>query len=225
MKTRQSQMYRMLVRVRDFGAAQKSRFPEASLADRLFDTVGPSVQQVEQHAVIRTNALRSTTKSKAEARAALDEALAAMSLTARSIEAVEPSFVNKFQLPRRRSADAMLTAARAFLDHALPNAEILAAHALPIEEFAATVARFEAAVRSRDAGKELNVDAKARIATALDAGMKAARQLDAMVRNHFKADKPMIAMWEQVRYVSYQKPGAKAAATLTNPQLVMSKAA
>lgn len=224
MKRRQFDVYRMLVRVRELGLAEKAQFPETSLAGQLLDQVGESITQVEEFDSTRINSLRRTAKAKAAAKAALWERLSAMSQTARSIEAVEPTFRNKFQLPKRTSADAVLSAGRAFLESAQPLAATFAAHALQVPEFEAALEAFDRAVRDRDTGKAANANARVQIDAALDAGLKAVRRLDAIVRNHIK-DEALVATWEHERRMPDRKGDADEPAATTTPQPIATKAA
>src|SRR5687767_8189929 len=102
MDKRQIRQLEMLVRVRDFGAAHGDRFPEPSRARQSFAAVGEAVERLTAHAVSQMAATRWTSPARVAARAELENALLAISRTARVIEARDPTFTNMFELPRRR---------------------------------------------------------------------------------------------------------------------------
>jgi hypothetical protein len=218
MKKLHFDVYRMLVRVRDFGTANKDQFAEASPAAQMFERVGESVQQLEQFVKQKTTATSLTAKEKAAARRALQVRLSAVNRTARGIAAVDPTFRNKFRLPKKVNTENLLNTGRVFLQEAQPLTDIFAAHALQVADLEAAVTRFEASIRNRDAGKELSAQAKAKIDEALAAAMKAVRLLDAIVRNQLKNDTGLLAIWAQDRIVPYPKPEVATTTTVTLPR-------
>src|SRR5688572_25743494 len=113
----------MLVRVRDFGAARVHLFPDASLAGHAFAGVDAAVKQLSEHAVSQMSARPQRAGTQPTARRALLDALEAISRTARAIKAVEPTFDNKFHLPRQQPSQALLAAGRSFAREAAPVAE------------------------------------------------------------------------------------------------------
>jgi hypothetical protein len=215
MNIRELRQYEMLVRVRDFGVAHGGRFPESSLANQNFTTVTTAVKELTEFAVAQMAATRQIAKARATARAALLESLEAISRTARAIEGSEPGFQNKCLMPRRRNAQALLTAGRLFAQEVAPVAALFIARAMPatfVTDFNAVIERFDKALRSRLAGKGESAAARARIDASFASGFAAAQEVDAMVTNHLREDAATTAAWWQDRRVRYPKYGKRALA-------------
>jgi hypothetical protein len=209
MKKRQLKQYEMLQRVRDFGSKYGTRFPEKSVAGRAFKTVETSVAKLSDHEVERLQRRRDATKARKEAKAALFEMLEDISRTAQAVQLEEPTFPNTFLMPERRSAQAVLTAARLFARNLEAVAAMLMAHAMPetvVADFTRLLETYEAAVRNRDNGKGQTAATLLSIDKAIDNGIVAAKKLDAVVANHLKGDATLIAEWERDRKIGYPRP-------------------
>ena len=114
MTDRQLRQYQMLLRLRDFGTAHAKRFAEGTLAAEAFGSIGNALTQLNTYAVDRLAVRRQSAKARSAARAALVNMMDAISRTARGLQEQAPGFPNTFLMPKRRSAQTVLTAARLF---------------------------------------------------------------------------------------------------------------
>ena len=72
------------------------------------------------------------------------------------------------------------------------------AHDMPedfMEDLDKDIKDFEAAIRDRETGKDMNVAARASIETSMEAGLDAVRRLDAVVPNRLRDDAAAVAVW------------------------------
>jgi hypothetical protein len=201
--------YEMLVRVRDFGTTYADRFPPSSLGGQAFATVKAAVDSLSQHAVSLMSgrgSAREGTTSKAVAREALRDGLDAITRTARAMALDSPGIDDKFRPPRGSNDQTLLNAARAFARDAVPLVPQFVAHDMPsdfLEDLDEDIKDFESAIRDREAGKDMNVAARASIETSMEAGLDAIRRLDAVVPNRLRDDGAAVAVWERARRIEY----------------------
>lgn len=208
----------MLIRVRDFGASRAVFFPAASRGGELFATVATVVTELETHASDQTSstgASREGTTTKAVARAALTETLDAINLTARAIALTTPGLDDQFRLPRKATDQALLAAARSFAEDAFPRKDAFISRDMPatfIEDLNAEIAAFDSAISNKNVKTGSRVEATAAIDDAIDRGMKAAQELNAIVKNKLRDDRPALAAWSSARHVERRSGSASPAA-------------
>ena len=193
--------YEMFVRAHDFGVTHAASFPASSRGGELFAALNAVVSELDKHMEAQTShrsAAAQGTTSKAVARAALRADLEAISRTARAMAFDTPGLADRFHLPRNNSDQALINAARAFAADAAPLKSEFIRHELPadfLDTLNAHIASFEAA------GVEQNRNTGARVAAtqamddAIERGHTIVRQLDAVVRNKFRADQATLAEW------------------------------
>jgi hypothetical protein len=214
--------FEMLVRVRDLGATNASAFPDKSRGAELFAALGATISELDIHATVQTSgksAAQTGTASKATARAALQEDLEAIRRTARAIALDNPAFANNFRLPRGRLNDQqLLTTARAFAADAAPLAAEFIHNELPADFLAdlnADIESFARAGTTQNTSTEAHVAATKAIDAAIERGLTIVRQLDAVVRNKFRADPATLAAWTSASHVErapqHKKPQPKPA--------------
>lgn len=197
----------MLTRVRDFGAARAALFPPAGHAGQLFAAVTAVVEELEAHAAnqsLQTSVTREHTITKAVARAALTEAIEAINLTARAMSLTTPGRDHQFRFPRRHGDQALLAAARAFAEEAVPLKAEFLLREMPanfIEALNADIEALDQAISARNVTTGSQVEATAALDDAIDRGMKAAQELNAIVQNKLRDDKPALAAWTSARHV------------------------
>jgi hypothetical protein len=210
MNSLDTRRYEMLVRVREFGAANTTLFPPSTLGGKAFEAVGMAVIALSDHAVTHVSGrgtAREGTASKAVAREALRDELEAIVRTARAMALDSPGVDDKFRLPRNNGDQAMLNAARAFLKDAAPLKADFTKHDMPddfLDDLQADIEAFEEAIRDHEAGKDTHVAARAGIEAAIDNGLDAVRRLDAIVPNRLRNDPKTLALWERARRVEYR---------------------
>ncbi len=201
--------YEMLVRVRDFGAAHSTAFPEGTLGIQLFAEVNTAVEELGQHAATEVSgrgAAREGTSTKALARSALHQQLEAINRTARALAVETPGLDDKFRMPRRWRDQALLASARAFAQDAEALAPAFIAHAMPksfLTDLDNGIAAYEQALRDHQAGKGRGITAGAHIRATLQAGFNAVVRLDAVVANQLRDDPSSTTLWESIRRVEH----------------------
>jgi len=210
--------YEMLMRVRDFGAAQKSLFPAKTLAGQMMATITATVQELSQHAASQASgvgAAREATSSKAASRATLRDDLDAISRTARALAIDIPGLDDKFCLPRGQSDQLLLSVARAFAQDAAPLADDFIKHEMPatfLDDLHIAINNFEKAFSDHVTGKETHVAASAGIDAAMEKGVLALQRLDAIVHNKLHDHRAMLSAWQRACHVERSRGRAKAAA-------------
>jgi hypothetical protein len=202
MNDREIRKYHMFIEVSDFATANTALFKSLPVAEELFATVSSIVNQLSEHAVAQVSGNSTARKGasvKAILRDELRQDLQAISRTARAIAIKMDGFEDKFQVPRNGNDRLLINAARAFAADAAPFTTEFVKYGLAdnfLEELNRDIELFENAFKEKITGKETRVSATAAIDEAIDQGMDAVRQLDAIVKNRFNNDSAKLAAWE-----------------------------
>jgi hypothetical protein len=201
MNDQEKRTLEMFKRVRDFDAANPGLFSDDSLGRELFDAIGRAVRALEAQAAAESagrGTTRQGTTGKAVAREEILEGLRILRRTARSMSVEIPGVEDKFRPPYKGDDQELLITARA----ALAEAESLRTQFLRREvpeqvfqELAADIAAFEASLTNQHTGKGASTTAAALIDAAIESGMDALRQLDAIVRNKLHNNPALLAAW------------------------------
>ena len=208
MNTTEILSYEMLLRVKDFSASRTADFPAASRAGQLFAEVAAVVAELSNQAAaqsVSAGGALASSAAKARLRASLREDLRALILTARVITAGNPDLRKKFRLPKPGDQQ-LLNAARAFLQEAEPLAAEFPKHEIPPEvlvKFKSDIDSFQAAISERNQTREARVQATARLGILLSRGLKAAQNVDVIVRNKFRTDKASLSAWESASHIEH----------------------
>src|SRR5438128_7773383 len=203
MKFMETRRYEMLVRVRDFGAANGDRFPASTLAGKTFAGVSSTVNDLAGLAGTQLAAqgnADASVNAKAAARVALREDLDKIRRTAHIIANDIPDLERKFQIPKPGTDQVLIAAGRAFAQYAAPFAETFIGHELPpdfIDQLKKHVDEFERAIGDFDKWQNTYAAATQNIQRAMAKGASAARRLDIMVRNKTQGDDAMLAAWDR----------------------------
>lgn len=188
-------------RVRDFDAANQGLFAAGTLARELFDLIGGVIEELEGHASAEAagrGTARQGTTGKAIAREVIWENLGILRRTARTMSSVAQGLEDLFRLPRKDDDQELLTTARAALAAAEPHKAEFLRREVPeriFQEVAANIEIFEAALTGQNTGRKASITAGASIDGAIERGMDALRQLDAIVRNKLLDDPATLAAW------------------------------
>lgn len=212
MNNRYLRRYESFARVRDFGSQHADAFPATSPGGKQFKALNSVIKELDEYVVMqssgKSSAVQSTT-NKAAARAALREALLAISRNARAIALDTPGFADKFRLPSKGSDQALINAARTIASDAAPVADAFIKNEMPddfLAQLSARIAELEESMTSQNISRESQVAATAAIETAFDKGTKTVLQLNAVVRNKFADDPSIMAEWERAVHVEQTKP-------------------
>jgi len=202
MNDREIKKYHMFLEVGNFAAANFGLFKTLPLAEELFATVSSIVKQLSEHATAQESGKSSARKGgsvKAILRDELRQDLKAISRTARAMAIKIESIEEKFRVPRSENDRLLINSARAFAVDAAPFAAEFVKYGLAdnfLEELNRDIELFENAFKEKISGKETRVAATVAIDDAIEQGMDAVRQLDAIVKNRFRDDPAKLAVWE-----------------------------
>ena len=140
----------MLIRVRNFGAADRQLFPDNSTAHAAFSVVATEVAQIETPAVAEQVASKSARAArKADARKQLQGSLVRAVNTAWVLARTVPELAAHAELLASMADRHLLTIARAFVTAATPHVAQFAAHGIAIEGLGVLIEAFETALNQR----------------------------------------------------------------------------
>ena len=202
--------YEMLKRVRDFGAANATAFPDGSFGKELFTAIAQVVADLDGQTTNRLTgrgAAQSIGATKAATRENLREAIASINRTARALAFTTPGLEGKFSLPRVGNDQALLNAARAFAVDAAPLKDAFLKLEMPADFLARLnqlIDDFEITATEKAAAVSSNVAAKISLDEAVARGLQAVRQLDVVIRNKFNGDPGVLANWTRASHVAYR---------------------
>jgi len=212
-------------RVRDFDAANERLFAAGTLARVMFYLISGVIDELEGHASAEAagrGAARQSTASKAVARVVIGEDLGILRRTARTMSSVAPGLEDQFRLPQKYDDQELLTAARAALNAAEPHKAEFLRREVPerlFQELAANIASFEAALTGQNTGREDSITAGASIDGAIERGMDALRQLDAIVRNKLHDNPALLVAWLSAKRIERApRRNKKTPTTPNNPK-------
>src|SRR5512138_3587648 len=204
MTSQEIRQYRMLLRVRDFGAARRELFPARSVSGKLFASVAAAAEALQQHDssdLAARGGEHDGTTSKAAARAGLRRQLRAIAQTAAAAEA--PGLGGKFRIALYCRDERLLSQARTILAEAKPFEEAFVAHDLPprfLSELRAAIDALEGAMRERASGRDQRIAARARFEAAMEDGLRAVRRLSGLVPNKLQ-DPADVTLWNGARRI------------------------
>ena len=186
----------MLIRVRGFGEAYGSLFPERTHAAQAFAAVAAAIERVKASCVRQMSAAVSARAQRKDVeRQVLLRRLSNLRATARCWPKGARPQGQKLELPGRGATDqALLVTARRFLSAASPLQARFIAHGMPLTfltDLRRLVGRFERALRHRNGGRDEQLAAQLAIAGAIAGGLAAVRTLqalDVIVANHLEED-------------------------------------
>lgn len=195
--------FEMLSRVRDFGAAHQSRFPESSPGRVAFAAIAAAIAQLETLAAARLIAVREARRDRRTRRAAVLEKMKVIAHTSRGVITASGAPL-RLRMPQRRSDVFVLTTARAFLGEAEPRREQLVTLGLPptcLAELEQATEAFADTLADRREGRATVAAAAAGMDLAFDQAFAALRTLDIVVPNATAGDPVAWATWTRARKV------------------------
>jgi hypothetical protein len=196
----------MFIRVRSFGVAHASSFPANSRGAEVLAIINTVVTEMEGHAAAHESdkrASREGTTLKAVAHDALREEMEAINRTARAMAMTMPGLNDKFRLPHNQGEQAWLASARAIAQDVVPHKTefIRRGHSSTfVEDLNASITSFEDSINHRAQKTGERVAARVALDEAIDRGLNAVRELDAIVRNIFRDDPATLAAWTSARH-------------------------
>jgi hypothetical protein len=227
MKDSEIRRLEMFIRVRQYGADHAAAFPATSRGGEVLAELDNVVTELEGHAATQSAGARGSRESttlKAVARAALREDMEAIRRTARVIALTMSGVDEKFRVPRNAGDQTWLAAARSFAQDAEPLKAEFIRRGLPqdfIDDLNADIESFEEATSNSAQKAGSRVAATVAIDEAIERGMKAVRELDAIVRNTFRDDPAALAGWTSASHTERaprsEPPKPAAQSSQSNP--------
>lgn len=189
------------VRVRGFGQGHANDFAPTSLGKQLFAALGVIITEIDGYAASEVSGIgdaREGTATRRQAREELRADLEAIARTVRAMAADIPGIEDQFRVPHNQNDQQLLNAARAFAINAAPLAAQFIAHELPadfLEDLNADIAALETAIANQASGRGSHVSARAAIDDAIERADEVVRKLDAIVKNKYANNAPVLAEW------------------------------
>ena len=224
MKDTERRRLEMFIRVREFGVPRSAQFPSTSFAGEQFTILDDVINALETHTSAQESGKGAVREGTSSAAAALDEVmrdLEALNRTARAMAMTTPGLANKFRVPHNQSNQAVLAVARAQLTDAQPLKAEFIKRGMPadfLEDLQADIEEMEQSIARKAQGAETRTAATEGIDDEIDQGMKAARELDPIMRNTFANDPATLAAWLGASHVERHQRRAAAQATATDKQ-------
>ena len=207
MKSSEANTLEMLIGVGQFGLTHADGLAAGTAGAELIAAVARAMEDMEAHSATQAQharAAKEKTTQKNAARQALREEMEAIARTARAMARKTPGIEDKFRLPSNKRAQDWLAAARAFAVEAEALQEEFIKHGMApafVEGFKARIQAVERTIESRAQKSAARISATVAVAEAAERGRQAVRELDAVIRNLFGDNKPLIAEWESVSHV------------------------
>ena len=201
MNARETRQYEMLLRVRDFGNANRQAFSGCRIALQTFAAVSAAVDELATSDVVRrSTSLSGRSRGKRPARKALVALLMDVRRLARVLRA-EGRTMPPFPLPDSRSDQALLTTGRQFARDAEQSADEFTSHGVGPARIAQATAAFESALQDRGISRAGFTAARTRIRDLLMTARLNVRRLDLIIANAIDTDPVIEAVWKRTRRV------------------------
>jgi hypothetical protein len=214
--------YELFTRVDGFGAERAADFPQTSLGGQTFVSLRALIAELEQKGTAQSSskgAAKTSTQAKKAASEDLRGKMVAISETARTMESSFPGISATFRVPYNKGDQALLSAARAFVENATPLKAEFIKREMPasfLDDLIAAINAFESAHNSKNLNTEKRVTATAAIDALIEQGKELVRQLDAIVRNKYRNDPATLAAWESASHVQRSPRRKKSAPSPTS---------
>jgi hypothetical protein len=223
MKDATTRRLETFIGVRQFGVTHAQSFPADSRGGEVLADINSTITEMESHASAQDSGKRASkegTTLLAIARADLHADLEDIRRTARSMAHTIPGLADKFRLPGHARDQELLATARSFAADAAPLKAEFIRRGLPatfIEDLNADIEAFARAIDGREQKTGARIAATAAIDAAIERGMNAVRELDAIVRNLFRDDPATLAEWTSASHTERAPRGNAGAATPAQP--------
>jgi hypothetical protein len=215
MNTIENRQYDMLLNVREFGLRNGASFPAESLGGKLFASVVEITDELGDHAVDENSHQLEKVgdvSARETAREKVMETMKMFSRTARALAVTRPEVDRKFRVPYQLGQRQLIEAAQAFITAAEPLMADFAEFELPadaLDRLRRELAEYTSFVGKRKTGRSSKTLTTASIDDAIGRGLETVRQLDAIVRNKFEKNQPVLTEWERARTVPRAQRAAR----------------
>jgi hypothetical protein len=207
MKDAETRRLETFIRVRQFGATHGAAFPADSRGKEVLDEIDSAIADMEEHSTAQDShklGAKQGTSLLSAARESLREDLSALHQTAHAAARTSPGIAEKFQMPGRLRDQELLARARNFAQEAEASKQEFSRRGMRpdfLAHLSADIAAFEQLIDGRAKEEGARVAATAAIDGAIEHGMEAVRELDAIVGNVFRDDPAALAEWTSASHV------------------------
>ncbi len=205
MTDREENIYDMFVRTHVFNAANSGDYGTIAAAAAHFATVQAAVNALEIYSAQQTSGEGSAAvERKSVLRAAIRRKMTAYAKTARAINLNKPGFDEMFKVPDSDNDNLLVATGREFVAQAVANEAEFVSLGKPktdATDLTADLDAFEAAQVAKAEANQDTVGATAGIDNETDAGMKAAKILDAIMSNVYRDNPVKLAAWRTARHI------------------------
>jgi hypothetical protein len=195
----------MAARVLEFSRAHPSADPSyAGMLSRL-ETAIAKADQLARQQLGGQAAVHASTAHRKELRRALHDQLRHLARVGDVVARSNPELAEHFQLPlASASGQAYRTAARAMLDEALLQRELLLQHGMAstlLDDLASALKQYDTAVEQGAAGRRAHIGAVAELAVVSSEIMETTEYFDGLNRYRFRANADLRAEWDSARNI------------------------
>ena len=198
----QNKTYQMAIRVREFNAQRIGNFSEAGVARQLFTELIAAVADVKRLGEAQVTGIgqaRQGTRSRREARAALQRAVDAIFRIARLM-----GLEGQFKRPVNDTEEALLNTAHSYATNAVPLKAQFIAHEMDadfIDELNEDIVDLETAIASQGNAVGDHISASANLDNALDRCVEIVRKEDPIMKNKYADDPGALAEWISASHI------------------------
>lgn len=202
MDDNQNRIHQMANRVRELNAQRLADFSETGVARQLFNELIAAIADVQRLGEAQVTGIgqaQQGTRSRREARAALQRAVDAIFRIAR-IMGLEA----QFKRPPNDTEEALLNTARSYATNAVPLKAQFIAHEMPadfIDDLNEDIADLETTIASQGNAVGDHVSASAALDDALDRCVDNVRKQDAIMKNKYANDAGALAEWISASHI------------------------
>lgn len=193
------------VAMREFNNRNGADYAAIAAAVASFNIIDGVIAVLDDLSAAQTSGARGlAVEKKSVIAAAMRRKMTAMARTARALNLDDPGFRRLFSVPNDNSYPKLLSAAREFVEEGNLHKDAMIALAMSptlIDELSADIAAFDAAADDKADAQGGKVGATAGIDAEIERGMKAAKILDAIMKNVYDNNPSKLAEWTQARHI------------------------
>jgi hypothetical protein len=195
----------MASRVLEFSRAHPAADPSyAGIVARLEAAVDKGEQLARQQ-LSGSNAVRASTARRKELRRAVHDQLRHLARVGDAVAKAQPDLAEHFLLPMSSaSGQAYRTAARAMLDEAVAQRDLLLQHGMAstlLDDLASALKHYDTSVEQAQSGLRARIGAVAELSVVSSEIIEGAQMLDGLNRYRFRTNADLRAEWESARNV------------------------
>lgn len=208
MSDRKRNILEAVLRIDFFGKANPQLAAEVPYTGELFLANSSNIERLNQAGIVLASSSSvglSGTRSKMARAEEIEADIRLVAKTARFIEKKDPNFHNTFELPPGSlTYEEIIRHADSYIADAPANKANFDKYALTtafFTELAARVAGFRVALQEQADGKRESVGATAEQEAAIKVTLETRKELDRVMKNHFRNDPQKLAEWQTASHI------------------------